>query len=431
MKNYSKFIRSPYLLLALPILIGAMVSTYLTPSAEALVHDANSYYLSAKIFASDVSHLFDVFTVPSFIDLGYPLILSILIRIFGENSITIFQLFNYVYWYLSCVLIFKSLLLLTDSHTALKGAFIMSLSPLFLTFSAKLYSEGFAALGVTLILYSLLSIKKVRNCRNAFLFVVGSIIFAYTKSVFILLVLLLLLVSIKREINRVNVILFTGIVLLILRMFLSFSGGRSSYGLAVQSAKTMQQYDTIVACSVYYLSYPIGKTILPAYQGACHQNDPSPAMSKYYENPYVLADGLRQRNEFALNNWLSLIFQHPLKYLLVMISSMFTLILIEGVYSNLLAYVTSSVGISILFAIKLVFAFYLWKGLLHAFVVIKRSSLLFALLSLLPLLYFFLVVGNFPVEQRYFYPLLPWLYFYAALDTKAVKTFSSLFIRKK
>ena len=107
----------------------------------------------------------------------------------------------------------------------------------------------------------------------------------------------------------------------------SFGGGRSLYTLNIQSSKVEQSYDQILSCIPYYLSYPLGKALLPQYEGACHQNDASPEMPLYDRNPYVMAD-ISRVSGFDYVDWITRIIHNPLKYLLVMTTSLSNLILI-------------------------------------------------------------------------------------------------------
>jgi hypothetical protein len=213
--------------------------------------------------------------------------------------------------------------------------------------------------------------------------------------------------------------------LLIIRLFVSVEGGRSDYNLAIQSSKIYQSYGVIGACSVYYLSYPIGKITLPKFEGACRQNDPQTFMSGYTQNPYLLAENVR--NNFNIGKWLKLILSSPIKYLVVMLSSMTSIVLIEGFYINVTEHFNSIPVMVIFSSIKLIFSIYIWFNIIKNFYSFLKYGLGTALLTIMPLIYFFAVVGNYPIEQRYFFPLMPWVYFYAALDKNSIKNLVNIF----
>lgn len=236
----------------------------------------------------------------------------------------------------------------------------------------------------------------------------GGLIFFATKSVFLLLIPLIFLILVRAK--RVSQAIWFLLVPLFLvpSIVSASSGGRSSFNLAIQASKSTESIDEIVACVPYYFSYPVGKMILPSYEGVCHQNDPSPSMPRYLDNPYVVAAGLRSR-DYSLSTWFSTVITHPLTYPLVVVVSLANIVLIEGIYPTILTTLPLPLmALGYLFA-KLVLSLYLWLQMI-------RSSRHRSWLWLVPLHYFAAVVGNYPVEPRYFYPLLPYLYFLAGRD---------------
>lgn len=399
------------------IFFGAVISINLTSREIVLQSDASEYVkLASQITAQNLS-LINILTFSSFIDVGYPFFLSLMMR-YLTNNIIIYQLFNYAFWFVATVFVYKTLLLLTNYKRAFWGSFIMACSPIFLTFSAKLYSEPFAAMGVAIIIYFLVQYKINRRYYTLMGVVLGMIIFFFTKSVYFLLIVpITALVISRRNFYEISILVISSL-LLITRFYTSFIGGRSDYNLAIQSSKLRQSYVMLSACSFYYLSYPVGEFVFPEYEGVCIQKPPAPNNSLYFLNPYVIAS---RTEGFGINDWFRLVLSNPVKYFVVVLSSMFSLVFIEGVYSNITNNFNSLIALIFLGVVKVLFAYYIWSRVFVNFMSFSKKSWKVALLSIFPLLYFFVIVGNFPVEQRYFYPLMPWLYFYAALDKKGVE----------
>ena len=418
--------KRPYLIFLAIVTIGAIFSTTLTSRQDALQFDASSYYISANEFVLQKLDFIELFSKPSFIDLGYPLALSFMIRVFG-NNIKIFQVFNFLCWFLATVFIYKALKLITDTKKTFLGSLVMACSPIYLTFSAKLYSEPFAALGLSMIIYFLIKYKLKEYFYNLLGILFGMLIFFFTKSVYILLVIPILCFCLTRRYNYKYLILILFACLIIIRLFYSIQGGRSDYNLAIQSSKIHQSYGVIGACSVYYLSYPLGKVVFPKLEGACRQNDPQTFMPGYTQNPYILAENIR--DHFNIGSWLQIILSNPIKYLVVLLSNMTSIIFVEGVYANVTEHYNSVSAMILFGSIKIFFAFYIWSSLVKNFRTFLKYNLKTALLSVIPLLYFFLIVGNYPVEQRYFFPLMPWIYFYAALNIKGIGKITDIFLR--
>jgi hypothetical protein len=372
------------------VLYVGLVATVIkmTPGSSALLHDANTYYqlaLSARL--------------STFIDPGYSTALSILMRVVGSNNILALQMSNYLFWVISSYLVYLSLKRVSPKSARFTGL-LMLFSPLFLSFSAKLYSEPFAALGVSLLIFGLTS----RASLGIFL---GFIILGATKSIFIPgFILLALYYLVRRESKKLLPIL-VGLIILIPVFLSSFGGGRSLYNLAVERAKLDQSYDQILACIPYYLSYPLGQKVLPHYLGVCHQNDPNPDMPGYEHNPYVKAEEIRQRG-FTYSDWWQSVIKYPVKYVLVFVIGLFNLVLFEGVYPSILLQMPGWM-IPILFILaKLVLVTYLWLGVIRAGMMNWKY--------LVPLIYLVVVIGNFQVEPRYIYPLIPYIYFLSGLD---------------
>lgn len=404
-----------YILLALPVLLGAAVSLILTSPSQALQSDAIDYYSMATSLSQQKFSLINLFTLREFVDVGYPFFLSLVMRIIPKN-ILVYQIINYIFWFGAVVLIFKSLTLLMERKKAFLASFVMALSPVFLTFPAKLYSEPLAALGVAIALFSLISYKKFKKYRYLSWFLVGTIILACTRSIFApLAAIVYCFMPTKKKLFEYLIIL-VGIALIGVRLYHSYSGGRSDYNLAIQVSKLHQTYSTIGVCSVYYLSVPVGNYLFPHKRSACVQRYPSEEEIDYTQNPYYLGDKLRRNFNFSI--WLQIILNDPFKYSLIVVSGMTGLIFLEGFYGSITSQFMSPLPVIFFALIKIVFAYYIWVNAIRNFLVFKRKSLLKALILTLPLIYFVVVVGNYPIEQRYFYPLLPWLYFYLSLDSR-------------
>jgi len=382
----------------------------LTPPTEALLFDAGSYYELAQLFVKNglVSSFFSF--APQFIDRGYPLILALQLKLFGSTSLLPLQLANYLFWALAAFSLYQSFLLLKLKHARIFG-YLALFSPLYLTFSAKLYSEPYAALGFSLLLYGVVSVLTHRGRLSYLALVLGGFIFFSTKSVFVLMLIPLFIIL--RRSRPALLALAATVIILVPGLVSSSRGNRSSYNLTIQSSKLEQTYTENFACIPYYLSYPLGQKLLPSFQGTCHQNNPNPSMPGFADNPYRLA-AVKRESGYQLTDWLLSIATHPLKYLLVMLISMSNLVLIEGVYPSTLLLAPTWLMITLYLLVKTVLSGFLWYYAGQSLINLRTRPVLLSILTL-PLLYFFVIVGNFPVEQRYFYPLLPYLYFLAAL----------------
>ena len=378
-----------------------------TPPGAALLYDAAGYAATARDMAGHgiISSLLSA--TPTFEDRGYSAALAILIRLFGTDNILAMQIANYMFWAIAAWFVYKALQQLGAKRAGLWGMLAL-FSPLFLTFSAKLYSEPFAAMGASLALYALVSLHKKGSIGGTVSLIAGSLIFFGAKSVFTLLipVIFVLLGFWQRRAVAVWYLLVP--LLLLPSMIAGARGGRSAYNLAIQASKVKGGYDEIVACVPYYLSYPVGRALLPGYEGVCHQNDPAPSLPRYADNPYILAKSLQQ-TDFAVPKWLGMVLGSPVKYALGVAVSMANIVLVEGVYPTVL--LTLPMPIMVMcYLYKLALCTLLWALALR-----KKSWVLF-----IPLLYFVAVVGNFPVEPRYFYPLVPYLYVLAGAPVKVL-----------
>jgi hypothetical protein len=392
--------------------IATTIIRYTSPNL-ALEHDARSYYDTAVTMVEDKNILGSFFSSSSqFIDHGYPTFLATVMQITGTDSIVALQVANYLLWLASSWLIYRSLVLLGSKH-AKWASVLMLFSPLYLTFSGKVYSEPFACLGTSLIIYSLVSMTKESNFYSKMALTVGGVILFSTKSVLLPFIIPLGIYLLYQ--HKFNYFLWLTIVPIILipSIIGSMGGGRSLYTLNIQSSKVKQSYDQIFSCVPYYLSYPLGKALLPQYEGVCHQNDASPGMPGYESNPYVLADISRAAG-FNYSDWLMRIIYNPVKYLLVMIVSLSNIVLFEGIYPSILLLLPFPLMLLGFGFCKIVLSFYLW---VNVWKIIKENWILG-----FPILYFVLVVTNFPVEPRYFYPFIPYVYFLTGLGhTKASK----------
>lgn len=382
-----------------------------TPAADALIYDAQSYYNQANTYLSDGFFADATSNNSSFIDSGYPLVLSLAIKLFGFNNIVSLQILNYVFWIFSSWLVYLSLLKMKSKYPG-QLALLMLFSPLLMTFSAKIYSEPYAALGVSLLIYANIHLINEERFTSHLAILFGSFILFTTKSIFILFVpvMLAILLIKKRWIG----ILYLLISVALLSPFLlsSSKGGRSIYNLAIQSSKIEQSYDQIFACAPYYLSYPLGKLLLPRYEAVCRHNDPDPVSEGYDANPYVLAVSKRE-DGFDYLDWLELVIAHPIKYSFVIIVSLTNIVFFEGVYPTILTKLPAILMIPIFVVCKIILSIYLWT---RVFIVAKKESFWW----MLPLIYFVVVVSNFPIESRYFYPLIPFMYFLAGLSYRKV-----------
>jgi hypothetical protein len=387
------------------VIASVVIST--TPPELALEHDAMSYYDTAVRMVEDKNIIGSFFSSSSqFIDHGYPTFLATIMQITGTNNVVALQATNYILWMSSSWLIYISLGKIGSKHAKFTS-FLMLFSPLYLTFSGKVYSEPFACLGASLIIYSLVSMAKQPTLRSKLALSIGGIILFSTKSVLLPFIIPLGVYLLYKHKYHYLLSLILVPVILLPSIIGSLGGGRSLYTLNIQSSKLEQSYDQILSCVPYYLSYPLGKALLPQYEGACHQNDASPSMPMYDRNPYVLADISREVG-FDYLDWLARLVQNPFKYLLVTMVSLSNIVLFEGIYPSILLLLPFPLMILGFVFCKILLSLYLWVNVWKR----VRANWVIGF----PIIYFVLVVTNFPVEPRYFYPFIPYIYLLAGLD---------------
>lgn len=387
-------------------LITLVIVIRITPASAALINDANSYYQTAVELVNNHAALSSFFSpAPQFIDRGYPTFLALVMQIIGTNNIVALQFANYILWALSSYLVICAVNL---AGVILRPwqKYIMLFSPLFLTFTSKLYSEPLACFGTSLLIYALATLVKQPSLVGKMSLLFGSIILFSTKSVFLPFALILTIYILIRR--QFSYLLYLALALAVLTPSIvgASRGGRSLYNLNIQSSKVEQSYTEILSCIPYYLSYPLGRATLPNYQGICHQNDPTPEMPGYAHNPYIMA-AIKREGDYTLTDWSYMVLQNPIKYMLVILVSLANIILIEGIYPSILLLLPMPIVIICYLICKIILSLYLWRS---AYLAGKINFLL-----LTPILYFALVITHFPVEPRYFYPLIPYLYFLALL----------------
>jgi len=363
-----------------------------TPSSATLLNDAQAFVdLSLNPFASK-----------HFIDLGYPLVLYIFGLFVGPNNLIAMQILNYLLWVGATYFIALSLKA-SRSVLTIPLTILMLFSPLFLTFSAKLYSEPLSAFGVALLVFGL-------SASITWPLLLGAVIVVTTKSIFYPAIIILSLYLLATQLSRKGITLMFLAVLLIPYFLGSLGGGRTLYNLAIERAKLDLGYDQIVACAPYYLSYPLGQQLLPKYEGVCRQNDVISSLPGAIDNPYSRA-GIYRAQGFSYLDWVKSISAEPLKYLLVFTVGLFNLVLFEGVYPSILLQMSGVFVVICYLLFKLILNLYLWS---KVFIVTKQSPIL-----LLPFVYLFIMIGNFQVEPRYIYPLLPYIYYLAGRNTQS------------
>ena len=127
----------------------------------------------------------------------------------------------------------------------------------------------------------------------------------------------------------------------------------------------------------------------------------------YDSNPYVLADISREKG-FDYIDWLARLTNNPVKYILIMIVSLSNITLFEGIYPSILLLLPFPFILAGFVICKIFLSFYLW---INTWNKIKNNWILG-----FPIIYFVLVVTHFPIEPRYFYPFIPYIYFLSGLD---------------
>ena len=403
------------LLLILLVFLGFIIGISFTSSTEALVSDAQDYTKLANQLANSPNVIKDIVTPQdsSFIDSGYAVFLSLLIRLFGSESLIPFQLGNYVLWVASVILIYLSLIKLIGEKKAKGISVLMALSPVFMTFPAKLYSESLAALGVSIIIFSLVYFSRYKSAVYLFF---GTVILLATKSIFLLLVVGLLLFMIVNRKWTHAIAVSLSLVLVFPLLMSSMSGGRSKYTLAVQTAKLNMSYAENLACIPYHISFPLGKAILPNHQNTCIIFSANPELPRYEKNPVRIANQkYNSELSFTYQDAFNEIFRQPLKYVFVIFVDLFNLIFVEGFYANVLLDLPFLLQI-ILYTYGKILSLWLWYRLFKVVFESWHRNWLATTIYMAPLLYFIFIVSHFHIEPRYFYPFLPWLYFTGSIE---------------
>lgn len=411
----SKLIHSIIILVV--VSLGFVLGISFTSSTEALVSDAQDYTILASQLSKSDTFVNDIFSpqTSQFIDSGYAIFLSFIMQLFPKDYLMLAQLANYLLWGFSTIFIYLSLSKLVDNKKAKKFSLLMALSPVFLTFPAKLYSESLAAFGVSVIIYSLTKLKKSGSIPLLFL---GSIILVITKSVFLPLIIgvLFILVTRKKPIHAIAIVAALLLSLPILTS--SMSGGRSRYTLAVQTAKLNMSFSENLACIPYNLSFPVGKFLFPKHQNTCIIFQSNPNLPRYEKNPVRIANKKYHSVEsFTYIDAFEEVLHQPIKYTFVILVDVFNLVFVEGFYATVLLDMPLVLRI-FLYAYGKMLSLWLWYQMCLAFTKLWKVNSFNAILLISPLLYFFFVVSHFHIEPRYFYPFLPWLYFVSALKDK-------------
>lgn len=412
------------------VFLGFIIGITFTSSTEALVSDAQDYTQLATRLANS-SHVIKDITAPPkpfFVDSGYAVFLSLLIRLFGQESLIPFQLANYLLWAASVIFIYLALGKLIDEKKAKRVSLLMALSPVFMTFSAKLYSESLAAFAVSIIIFSLTYLSNYKSTISLFL---GVVVLLATKSVFLLVIigLLLFLLLNKKHLHVLAVSL--ALVLIFPLLTSSMSGGRSRYTLAVQTAKLNMSYTENLACIPYNLSFPLGKAILPDHENTCIIFSANPDLPRYEKNPVRIANQkYNSLNSFTYQDAFEEILHQPLKYVVVILVDLVNLIFIEGFYANVLLDMPFFLQM-VLYIYGKALSLWLWFRLFRVISQSWPKNKLTVTLLLSPLLYFIFVVSHFHVEPRYFYPFLPWLYFIGSLEPPISSKLTSKVIKSK
>jgi hypothetical protein len=437
----------------------ALSSTY--SEEAALTWDARSYWALAQDLREGAP-LVALSGPPRFIEVGYPLVLAGIFELFGA-SVRVAQIANTIMFSITCVFSFlaiRKLMVLLGHPMRMRIQFLISglmfLSPLFLTFQGKLYSEILAANGFVLMWCSILYLWCGQQTESggptldplakqestvwprpdpgkvfwSLLFVVGAFLFFVTKSAYFpLLVAYLIAFLILR---KRALLVATVIALMIILPFQASAqrGGRGPYVLAAQVAKLNWSYPEIVSSSVYNFSNTLGDAAFPQYQGLFRQNTPSPEMPGYDRNPYVLAGrcdrpGLWPEG-FSYSDGLQLIATDPVKYAAIVVSTLPTMIAVEGVYPDVSNNLPTFVRLGLWLVLKLSLSLLLWFGCGRLLAQFRRNAVVWV--SFLPVLTFVLVYGNTNMEQRWFFPLLPLLwvlalsYFSIVLGSEKART---------
>lgn len=358
--------------------------------SEPLASDAQSFISQASYITSRVDWLPRL--DKSGVDLGYPILLSGVIKLFGDN-IYLLQTLNYILWLFSALLIYYA----TQRN---KQIFLLMLfSPVYLTFSLKLFSEPLASLGVSLIIYSF-SQTKIGALKILSSFY-ASLVLIPSKVISIVFILLLVLFSIAKK-NIIGISLLLGLILMLPLWQKSANGGRGQYTLAVQTAKLTHSYKEILSCIPYNISWPVGKMLFPDNQNICILFAARKDLPSYDINPVVIADKTITMN-YPISHYLSLMILNPFKFALIILVDSLNLVLFEGFYANILSQLPFLIQVPLYIYGKLL-SIAIWYYLFILF----RNRPIFTL----PIMLFILTHGLTHIEQRYFYPLFPLIYYY-------------------
>ncbi len=414
-------------------LLGLNISaTYSTE--EALKHDASVYWEMAQEFNRSGLPV-PLISKALWKDLGYPMVLSAVTALFGAN-VRAAQVANVVMFSLSCGFFFLALrrimaLLGSPVRATLQVVIASSFffSPLFLTFSGKLYSEIFSALGITAMLCAILylwhrgevwSYSRFGDGLWSVLLVIGSVAFFVTKSVFFpLLGVYLIAFWLLRK--RLLFFLMLICFLLVLPFQASAQlGGRGQYNFAIQISKLEWSYREIGASSVYNLSNTLGQVLLPEYEYQFYQFSASEALSfkdnppldkpRYDRNPYVMAQDLSGRG-FSYLDGFQMIMKDPLRYIAVVMATLPAVAFVEGAYPDVTGDLPYVARMALWVVLKLGLSSVLWFGAVGLLVRKWKEPIMLLLGS--PFVVFVLMYGNYYIEQRWFFPLLPVLWLLA------------------
>ncbi len=406
------------------VALGLIISAVYSPQ-EALQHDATAYWDLAERLDGGQPVL-ALTGPPHFIDVGYPALLAALFALFGPD-VRAMQLANVAMFAMASVFCFLAIKKLSallgypigSSRLRLLMASAFFFSPTFLTFSGKLYSEILAALGIAIMTYCILQLWGSRDawlCGSfaelgwSILLIVGSFIAFVTKSSFfpLLIAYLFAFFLLRRR------VLFSAMAISLL-LVLPFQasaqrGGRGTFNFAIQVAQLNLSYSEIAAGSVYGFSYTLGKNLLPSYEGLFQPFNPDRNLSGYERNPYVVADKMR-RDGFSYLTGVEAAARDPLRYAAVAIAGLPVLANVEGIWPDIGYRLPTATALPVWLVFKLSLSLLLWIGAARLVLARRREPLLW--ISALPLLVFVAVHSNLPLQQRWFFPLLPVLWMLA------------------
>ena len=412
----------------------ALSSTY--SEEAALQDDAASYWRVAEELRGGAPLL--ALSGPlRFVDVGYPLVLAIASGLFG-TTVRVGQIANVMMFGIASVFHLLAVRKLLDNlETPLRsrrqflvaGAFF--LSPLFLTFSGKLYSEISAAMGLEILLCSILHLWSPRGSKSAPLsrffwssaLVIGSFLFVVTKSAFFPLLILYVIAFIILRKRRLAMLTAVGLLICTPFYLSAQRGGRGIYSFATQVAKLQWSYSEIAASALYNYSDTLGKTLLPSYTRLLQQN-PRSKDDADPRNAYMLAEREREQG-FSYPEGFRRIADDPIKYFLLALATLPAMVAAEGLYPAVSGTLPYPLVVFLWITLKQVLSLTLWAGFVKLLIRHRRIPLVHVLA--LPIFYFTVVYANFSMEQRWFFPLLPllWLfgssYFSAMLGGKRTR----------